>query len=134
GCHTGRRVSVEERFWSLVDKSANGGCWEWQGEVTKRGYGRFRVKGKRVQAHRFAYEITHGPIPAEQNVCHECDNPPCVRPAHLWPGTQKQNIQDAKSKGRLATGDRSGERRAPDRHRPGGRHSARRHPARRPPG
>ena len=86
-------------FWKKVDKA--GDCWIWQGNWFIRGYGALRVNGKQVYAHRVAWELTYGLIPAGLNVCHHCDNPPCVRPDHLFIGTQSDNLHDAINKGRL---------------------------------
>ena len=94
--------TVEERFWSKVKKGAE--CWEWTGAVNKRnkGYGRLDINGKQVRAHRLSYEIHYGPIPKGMEVCHICDNPPCVRPSHLFIGTHKDNMIDAGAKGSLS--------------------------------
>lgn len=81
-------------------------CWEVQGaKVGPNGYGQVflgREYGKllRVYAHRLAWELTYGVIPAGQCVLHKCDNPRCVRPDHLFLGTQRDNIHDAIKKGR----------------------------------
>lgn len=78
------------------------GCWEWQGARHKHGYGEIRDGAIGVRASRKAYELWKGPIPAGIRVCHQCDNPPCCNPEHLFLGTQKQNMEDASRKGRIA--------------------------------
>ena len=88
----------EERFWSNVDKS--GECWLWALRVDREGYGRFKLDGRYVGAHRFAYERSVGPISDGMHVCHHCDNPRCVRPEHLFVGTASDNAQDRQRKGR----------------------------------
>jgi predicted DNA-binding protein (UPF0251 family) len=77
------------------------GCWEWQGGKGGTGYGTVKVEGRMVLAHRIAFELVNGPIPPGKNVCHHCDNPPCVRPDHLFTGSQSDNIKDAVRKGRV---------------------------------
>ena len=92
-----------ERFWSKVDKTGSNGCWVWTG--AKNGSGRpFSGigQGNKVRlAHRLSYEFAYGPIPEGLLVCHHCDNPACVRPDHLFLGTQSDNLRDAYRKGRL---------------------------------
>ena len=80
------------------------GCWVWRGCVNNKGYALCSYGGKRRQyAHRLMLEHKLGrPIAPGLNTLHSCDNPRCVNPAHLTEGTQKQNIQQAVARGRLA--------------------------------
>lgn len=98
----GRFVStrtLEERFWEKVDKT--GDCWEWTGFKNRQGYGQFQVSTKNGQpAHRVSFELANGKIPDGMHVCHKCDNPPCVRPDHLFLGTPSDNMKDMVKKGR----------------------------------
>lgn len=88
-----------ERFWGYVDKG--GDCWLWTAGCFKRGYGAFAYEGKRPgYAHRFSYELHHGPIPEGKLVMHKCDNRKCVNPEHLKAGTQRDNIRDSMAKDR----------------------------------
>ena len=77
------------------------GCWEWNGTKDHAGYGRVRFGGRRVRAHRLAYEAWVGPVPDHAMVRHrKCDNPPCINPAHLELGTQVDNMRDMRDHGR----------------------------------
>ena len=94
--------TLAERFWAKVPVE-EGGCWEWLGGRDLAGYGRIRLGPKargEAKAHRVAWEITHGTIPDGMCVCHRCDNPPCVRPNHLFLGTIGDNNRDMHAKGR----------------------------------
>jgi len=78
------------------------GCLEWQGATTAGGYGSLRVRNRGVTAHRFAWELRHGPVPDGLFVLHHCDNRPCIADGHLFLGTIKDNAIDAARKGRIA--------------------------------
>lgn len=75
------------------------GCWEWSHSIGTHGYG---TMSRGRLAHRVSYETYKGPIPPGQHVLHECDNRACVNPAHLFLGSQKDNMLDASRKGRLS--------------------------------
>jgi len=99
---TGNELTVENRFWSKVDKS--GDCWVWTStrNYTARGefYGRFHFNGKQTLAHRVAWQLTNGEIPGGKFICHHCDNPSCVRPSHLFISDAAGNMRDMTMKGR----------------------------------
>jgi hypothetical protein len=96
------------RFWARVRKSK--GCWIWTGALMFFGYGKLRVNGKDISAHRLSWTWAHGrSIPAGMCVCHHCDTPACVRPDHLFLGTQADNHLDCEKKGRSAGGSLPGE-------------------------
>jgi len=94
-----RLQQIEDRLEKYIDKS--GDCWLWTKGAFNYGYGRLSIgKSKQVRAHRFMFEMVYGEIPIGMNVLHKCDNPACVRPKHLYLGTQKDNVKDMLHRGR----------------------------------
>lgn len=101
-----RYGTPKDRFWGRVRKTDS--CWLWTGRVSVGGYGKTYLGGKIIPAHRFSWTLANGPIPDGMFVCHKCDNPPCVRPDHLFLGTNADNMADCAAKGRIARGEKNG--------------------------
>lgn len=98
-CYWENRIKAfAVRFWEHVQKSEE--CWIWTGSISAYGYGLTCRNSKTERAHRMAYELTYGQIPEGTLVLHKCDNRACVRPDHLFLGTQSDNIKDMDNKGR----------------------------------
>jgi len=85
-----RKKSIVDRFWERVEKTNN--CWLWKNKPNKRGYSTLSHNGKNLLAHRFSYELKHGPIPARMVIDHLCRNRTCVNPDHLEIVSNKENI------------------------------------------
>lgn len=87
-----------ERFWAKVNKTDS--CWLWTANTSPQGYGSWGCNKRSLRAHRVAYYLHNGPIAAGLSVCHRCDTPACVNPAHLFLGTHTDNMRDSLKKGR----------------------------------
>jgi hypothetical protein len=98
--------SMRERFWKNTEKAD--GCWNWTGQLDRKGYGVMNVggrKGNMVHAHRVAYTLVIGMFADGLQVLHKCDNKRCVNPDHLFLGTNADNMRDKITKGRQAKGE-----------------------------
>lgn len=103
-------AAVAARFWTKVRRGRAGACWLWTGSVYGRPgfkYGQFVISfpdgtERHDGAHRVAWTLTRGPIPAGGYICHTCDIPLCCNPAHLFLGTHKVNMRDAAAKKRFS--------------------------------
>jgi hypothetical protein len=94
------RADAKSRLDRLSIPEPNSGCYLFLGYINEDGYGRFLYEGKRELSHRASYKMHRGEIPGEMQVLHECDNPSCVNPDHLFLGTVDDNMKDMVRKGR----------------------------------
>lgn len=95
------------RFWSKVARGLPTECWWWHGWVDSNGYARFDVAGKSYKASRIAHFLLNGVDLGGRLACHECDEPECVNPFHVWAGTNADNCRDMALKGRATRGERN---------------------------
>lgn len=98
-------MTTKPLFDRLFDRTAvlDNGCWEFTGGKDKNGYGKIMLHGKNLRTHRVAYDLCVGDIPDDIWVLHNCDNPSCVNPSHLFLGTAMDNNHDMLNKGREIT-------------------------------
>lgn len=100
-----RGWSAAERLASKSTVDARSGCILWTGAVAKGGYGNIGYGGRTHAAHRLAWELKNGPIPAGMSVCHRCDVRACINTDHMFLGTAADNSKDRVTKGRQARGE-----------------------------
>lgn len=91
-------LEEQEFFWTRVQETDD--CWLWVGNINDTGYGRLEIRNQLYRANRISYRLAYGPFDWTLQVLHKCDNPVCVRPDHLFLGTDEDNQKDAVSKGR----------------------------------
>jgi len=101
-------VKVIERFISKLSINTENNCIEWTGALNDDGYGQISIGSgenqRKVNSHRWALQFALGGVilPKDIFACHFCDNPKCVAPDHLFPGTHQDNMDDMIAKGRSA--------------------------------
>lgn len=98
------RQPMDVMFRQHFDANSDG-CWEWQAAKDKDGYGIFSYARKSYRANKVALILDGRPVPDGMYACHRCNNPACVRPDHLYPGTPTQNMEDARQSGTLRMGE-----------------------------
>ncbi len=97
---------AQDRFWESAERAGADECWHWTGKLNPNGYGSMTYAGFTHIASRLSWALANGRSPANLLVCHTCDNPPCVNPAHLFLGSHGDNVRDMVAKGRHVRPDR----------------------------
>ena len=95
-----KQRSLQRRFDSQYMPEPNSGCWIWCGYANSNGYGIIHAHNRTMLATHISLELIGRPLPRGLHALHHCDNPPCVNPDHLFPGTDMDNYQDSIRKGR----------------------------------
>lgn len=102
-----RQTELTKTYIKTNCETTKTDCWEWQGSITKAGYGRVKHKGRTYRVHRLMGHFYLGLALNDKHifVCHKCDNKKCCNPSHLFLGTNRDNQLDALHKGKISTGD-----------------------------
>lgn len=95
------KKTLIDRFMEKVIPEPNSGCWLWDANTDRDGYGHFKVNGIQHRAHRVSFKVFCEEIPDGMLVCHKCDVRLCVNPNHMFLGTDKDNAQDKIKKNRF---------------------------------
>ena len=100
------RKTPIERLFKNLEYNPETYCWEWQGALT-RGYGMININYQAKKVHRVMYKYIYGDIPADKpHILHQCDNPKCCNPTHLYAGTAQNNMDDMMNRGRSLKGEK----------------------------
>jgi len=95
------RLTLKERLLASYEEDLQTGCWNWTKYRDRDGYGTIAVNSRPVLAHRASYSVFVSPLLPSLFICHECDNPSCINPKHLYQGTHKDNQKDKKVRMRV---------------------------------
>jgi hypothetical protein len=99
------RPAIKDALFAKADIQPASECWQWMGSTDKDGYGVFSYERKTLKAHRVALELSGVHVEKGQFVCHTCDNPKCINPAHLYVGTPQRNVADKVERQRQPKGE-----------------------------